>query len=302
LRWLVTHATARHEVTTSWRAWLLEGSAIGTDVLARHAAGPCLAALVGQGAAACVWACAEPVHIVAAIDHLRLTAPGRVELGAQETAELAAAIAEQLQGSGFDLADTGEPVWLLRCPEGFVADCPEAAEVAGRDLRSFLPTGRDAMRLQSVVNELQMRLHEHPVNQRRLEAGRPEANSLWIWGVGAVAPTEQTVLEPLLTDDAWLRGLWARHGQRADVPVAADPAPRRGPAATLVAYSAPPSSSPSEALRIADAGVLAGLRDALELGRIGEIVLLAGGVELAIRRRRRWSPWSRSVSPVEVLG
>jgi hypothetical protein len=302
LRWLVTHTIARREVTTSWRAWLLEGSTIGADVLARHAAGPCLAALLGQDATARAWACAEPVHIVAAIDHLRLAAPGRVELDQSETDELAGAIAEQLEGSGFVLADTSEPVWLLRCPDAFVVDCPEPSEVAGRDLRSFLPTGPDAVRLQSVVNELQMRLHEHPVNERRLEAGRPEANSLWIWGMGAAAPTAQVGLEPLATDDVWLRGLWARHGQHADVMDTAHLALRRDPVAALIAQSSPPSSSPGEALRIAEAGMLTELRHAFEQRRLAEILVLAGDVELTIRRRRRWSLWHRPVSLDEVFG
>jgi hypothetical protein len=52
------------------------------------------------------------------------------------------------------------------------------------DWNAVLPQGRDAGKMRRLMTELQMLLHEHPVNQRRLARGIPVANAVWFWGNG----------------------------------------------------------------------------------------------------------------------
>ena len=39
-------------------------------------------------------------------------------------------------------------------------------------------------RWHSILNEIQMVLHEHPVNEAREGRGEPPVNSVWLWGAG----------------------------------------------------------------------------------------------------------------------
>ncbi len=55
--------------------------------------------------------------------------------------------------------------------------------------------GKDAVALRRFLNELQMLWYAHPVNTARRQAGRPEANALWLWGGGPL-PERQTVRGP----------------------------------------------------------------------------------------------------------
>jgi 2,3-bisphosphoglycerate-independent phosphoglycerate mutase len=57
-------------------------------------------------------------------------------------------------------------------------------DISGKPILEHLPVGEGADRLIEIMNHAQMVLHEHPVNKRRSEAGKPEANSVWFWGHG----------------------------------------------------------------------------------------------------------------------
>ncbi len=58
----------------------------------------------------------------------------------------------------------------------------------GRDIEPLMPQGDDALRFRSLLNELQMLLFEHPVNQAREARGELPINSLWLWGGGHKRP------------------------------------------------------------------------------------------------------------------
>jgi hypothetical protein len=61
-------------------------------------------------------------------------------------------------------------------------------QVDGRQPTRFLPTGGDAPAWSRLLHELQMSLHEHPLNQARRSRGQPPVNSFWPWGGGRFAP------------------------------------------------------------------------------------------------------------------
>lgn len=58
------------------------------------------------------------------------------------------------------------------------------AQVAGRNVQSYLPTGQNALRWHKVFNEVQMLFFEHAVNQAREARGDLPINSIWLWGGG----------------------------------------------------------------------------------------------------------------------
>jgi len=300
LGWLVEHAVVRKVEPGPWREWLLEDSPQAASALRQHPAGPCLRALRGPDAATGSWACAEPVQLVPAIDRLRLAWPGRVDLDAEEAQDIATSLNDHLAGTGFAVVDHRGPGWLLRCPDGFEAACADPAEAAGRDLRDFLPRGRDAARMQSVLNEIQMLLHDHPVNARRRGASRPPVNSLWVWGIGPSGAVPPARLEPLASDDTWLCGLWRVLGQTGVTPAGVRGLLEGDQPTVLVAQSGV-AASPELALNEVESGLLAELRRSVATGTRDQVTLLAGDIELSIRRGRGWKLWRRPPSLAEVF-
>ncbi len=61
---------------------------------------------------------------------------------------------------------------------------PEIA--AASALEQAMPQGRDAPALRRLMTELQMLLHEHPVNVERARRGLPEINAVWFHGAGEI--------------------------------------------------------------------------------------------------------------------
>ena len=66
------------------------------------------------------------------------------------------------------------------------------ATVIGRDISAYLPQGAGAAKWNRLLNEMQMLLHDHPVNQAREANGELPVNSLWLSG-GGVLPAKLAV-------------------------------------------------------------------------------------------------------------
>lgn len=60
-----------------------------------------------------------------------------------------------------------------------------------RDIRPFLPQGMAAMKWNRLLNEIQMLLHDHPINKAREATGELLVNSLWL-SAGGILPTTLT--------------------------------------------------------------------------------------------------------------
>lgn len=288
---------ARQGVTASaWREWLL--AAVTPDasgMLQARAAGPSVAMASGLGSPGdgATWCLAQPVHLAAGIDHLRLAPLRSLALSAADAQELGASIQAHFGDTDFAVAGVVDGNWLLRFPGP--VDCathaPDAA--VGRDVHGYMPTGRDGARIRSRSNEIQMLLHEHPVNQRRERAGQLPVNGAWLWGFGVVparAPAQQVAGWELRAADPWLRALW--RGQGGRVPTLAWPlAAVQG--ATLIALDEPPAAVATESLLWVERGLLQPLAAGLRSGSIGRVELLLGDAEWLVRAGDRWRFWHR---------
>jgi hypothetical protein len=289
--WLVARGRREAQRGLDWRRWLLEGAGIGDDVLVRHPAGPCSAPQRDGQPLHGTWARAEPVHLLTALDHLQLAAPVPLPLAADERATLRAMLDAHLADSGFRLHDGGHGGWVVECPSGCDFTALEPAQAVGRNLRDCLPGGRDAVRVRALVNELQMLLHEHPVNERRVARGLPAVNSVWLWGAGGTAEPLGGAAGWLITDDAWLAGLWRLHrGQAGSL----DDTPRllaESSADLRIALAAGFGSAAD--LAQWDQAVLAPVRAALEAGRLGQVTLQIDAALVHVPAVARWAFWRR---------
>jgi hypothetical protein len=240
---------------------------------------------------------ADPVTFVAGRDDILLT--GRVDdLAAPDALELAAMLDTHFAADGLTLRTPRPDAWFLASRDVPLAVTTPLPGVVG-PIAPHMPRGEHARHWRRWLSEMQMLLHEHPVNARRERAGRAPVNGLWLWGGGSVstppAVPALTIFAPAGVPGDLARGLAAARG-------AAPPPPR---------FSALPLQRDVLAVlpAIASADALPALaRDwlgpavaALEAGELTELVLLADDrhayVEWRARRptwwdrtRRRWSP------------
>lgn len=86
--------------------------------------------------------------------------------------------------------------WYLNTAKPLAASTHALSTVLHQDIQRFQPEGVDAFQLRRIMNETQMLLHEHPLNQQRVAAHLPEINSIWISGGGTLpaAPTQNKVV------------------------------------------------------------------------------------------------------------
>ncbi len=306
--WLLARARreqAQRDEGLHWRDWLLEGTSLGPDLLRRFPAGPCARAASSGERPAGNWACAAPVHLVAALDHLRLAPPVPLPLEAEESRELVADLNQRLEGRGFSLYE-GRRGWLCRCPDHLDCRAPLPEDAIGGNLRELMPVGPDATRVVAWVNELQMALHGHPVNTRRESRGLPAVNSVWPWGFGAAGSPQGTTAAVLVTDDDWLAGLWRLHGSVAVEPSGLASVVAGDAARVCVGLAAAPGAESAaqdapEGLRVLEQMVSIPLREALQSGSVAEVSILAGRVVWTLDSGARWRLWRRPRPLADLL-
>jgi len=73
-------------------------------------------------------------------------------------------------------------VCLARC--SFCSGNNSAHDITGKQIAEYLPRGNSAEEINSIMRRASEILKNHPVNVRRLEAGKKQANSIWLWGQG----------------------------------------------------------------------------------------------------------------------
>lgn len=131
---------------------------------------------------------ATPLHLQAGMDHVRLPADGLLQLSPEELDSLATSFDEALGlARGLSMrAVPGGGLLLSGMPLGQVLT-EDPARWLGADLREALPRGADAGRVRALSGEIEMWLHEHPVNLLRRRRGEAPVSSLWLWGGGAAA-------------------------------------------------------------------------------------------------------------------
>lgn len=300
-RWLVARGRFLPEPVPGWRDWLLGGAARGNALLERFPAGPCVRALFAAEAPGDTWACATPVRLLTAIDHLQLAPPGAIELGAREVAAIDATLRAHFSGADHSFVDDTRGGWLWRTARDVQCTSVEPLRAVGRNLREVMPGGRDGPAISSLMNEVQMLLHEHPVNEQRLARGDPPVNALWLWGFGRTA-TATMRLPRLFSDDRWLEGLARLHDSRCGSPFEFATSLGNGDAAIAIGWSrVSPRGSPADELLDVERRCFRPIRDAFARGRLDRVDLLLGTRCLRLTRRDRWRIWRRVRPLAEVL-
>jgi hypothetical protein len=278
-----------------------------------------------------VWL-ATPVHLVAGLTSLHLDRRSILRLSADDLAELARQFQRVFHDSGFVLEPLDSGDFLLFGPRMPVAQTLEPARAMGNSIADAQPVGAGDPALRRLGAEIEMWLHEHPVNNARARRGEAPVTGLWLWGGGpspaprghgtghpgesAAANTGQPGGIPQLSDthpanaassdiafgsDAYLAGLWASIGKKVfPLPqqltdVFRYPQARR---AALVIEIAPmlhsnPRWTFFDAVAQIDRAFIAPAVEALGVAKLERLVIVANDHQLILRARDRFKLWRR---------
>jgi hypothetical protein len=191
---------------------------------------PLTLVLDGVDAADGYWLRADPVHFLAHRDRLTLLEPGAVHPRAEDAAELVALLNRHFSGDGFSFHAPHPARWYVRAPGTPRLVTRELSLSTGRDIAGALPTGEDSLRWRRVLTEIQMLMHEHPVNQRREALGELPINSVWLWGGGRRPDVPGQHFTHVGGENALAQSLAARAGaellEGAQLPSSAEPSAR----------------------------------------------------------------------------
>jgi hypothetical protein len=121
-----------------------------------------------------------PTHWSAHANHIDLTDPAGLQLTAQESQALCAAMAPYFVEDGLQLAYQEPLVWHAQSSLFAGLELPSLDRALGRSLLDWIPRAPQAAPLRRLQQEMQMLLYTHPVNESRLSRGLLPVNSFWI--------------------------------------------------------------------------------------------------------------------------
>lgn len=245
------------------------------------------------------WLRADPVYLHLLRDRIVLPQPVVEDVSVAEAQAMVATLNQHFADLRFYAPHPQR--WYVRVaqPPSLVTCEPLAA--VGYDIRQHMPQGGDGKAWINLLNEIQMLLHQHPVNQQREDEGKFPINGLWAWGGGVLAGAgvvQPSPYDQLWGDDPLLAGLAA--GQT-----------RQQPQNLQVCLDHPAQRQ----LLMLEAGLdwaaleqrwFAPMFQALKSKKAGKIRLLfAKGATLhvfSIQRSSLWKFWRSGKKPGEVMG
>lgn len=231
------------------------------------------------------WMCADLAHVKPDMTGVRLLACANLDVTRDEADALVASLQPLFADSDLILQATLPSRWHVRVPTH--ADVPpmdSPAAVLGDDLIDHLPEGSTGKRWRQLLNEVQIILHQHPVNEARAAQGKPALNSLWFWGAGCLPTQVGSDVEQVFSDTLLLAALASRAG------IGVRP---------LVQFRTDRKVTVDTLLDLGRSGDPVACRDLMvELlngKRVGALVMhFAGGERFVLRRSQRWRVWRRA--------
>ncbi|MGH8144475.1 MAG: hypothetical protein ACREU2_18420 [Steroidobacteraceae bacterium] len=285
----------RTALAYGWREWLAArmGAASMTPAATVAAAWLGAEAAGGPGAARHYWL-ATPVHFFAGIDRIQLHPAGLLSLPDAQQRDLVTQFAQVFGDSPWRLTALGARELLLAGPP-LQASGIDPAGFAGEDPSAGLPQGPDAAALKRLGSEIELWLHEHPLNRARAVRGELAVSTLWLWGgardiqyrqhqqrelrSGAAPTAPEPPAARLFGRDTYAEALWRLRGAAAwPLPQSLTEAAELidGPADGIFLYPMRHDGSVPAALAQLEHCWLAAAGAALRRRRIAAVQLLIG--------------------------
>jgi hypothetical protein len=151
------------------------------------------------------WMQIELVHFAAGLNDVHIVVPDQVS--SEEVHSLMIALQPLLSLAGFELHCSAADHWFLWCEA--VLDVQTSSIRTGMTTNNYdvLPTGKDAPQLRRLLTEIQMLLHQHPLNQQRERNGLTALNAAWLSGAGSPVTAPAGTMQRIMSDQPYVQGL-----------------------------------------------------------------------------------------------
>lgn len=150
------------------------------------------------------WLCADPVHLRFHHERIILADAGAFDLDEAEAEALIISLNAEFADIG-EIRMASARRWYLRLTEATDHAAPPLSAMAGKRIDGDL-AGKQS-KLARWLNEVQMFLHGHPVNEARQAEGKPAVNSLWLWGAGPLPTLADPGFATVWSNDPLAGGL-----------------------------------------------------------------------------------------------
>jgi hypothetical protein len=178
---------------------------------------------------------ATPVNLVAGLTSVHLDRRGILQLSAADSTAIATEFRRIFHDSGFVLEPLDSGHFLLFGPPMPVAKTLEPARAMGNSIADAQPAGASDPALRRLGAEIEMWLHEHPINDARRRRGEAPVTGLWLWGGGPSPVARERVAHHVRDPEPE-----ANTPQRSDAPQRSDTAQRSGAAPSDIAFGHDP--------------------------------------------------------------
>ncbi|HET7363658.1 MAG TPA: hypothetical protein VFJ70_08830 [Burkholderiales bacterium] len=187
--------------------WLHDAFDLGDEPLA---AGALTLLAAGGEPAGYAWSRADPVHLRLMRDRLLLMPAAALRITSGEAEALCDALNRHFgERLALQVIDAGR--WIARTSLELALGSTPPLALAGRDVALAMPTDTVVHQL---LNEAQMVLHAHPVNEARETRGEPAINSVWLWGAERLASIGAPSWHSLSAEEPLALGLARAAGMR----------------------------------------------------------------------------------------
>lgn len=244
---------------------------------------------------------AEPVHLLTGLRSVHLDHAGLLRVDASTQVQLVRSFEDAFADAPYRLAALPSGRFLLTGPQTPKLRTEDPARYLGLAIDGAAPGGEGSTGLKRLAAEIEMWLHEHPMNMARARNRQRVISTLWLWGGGAplTSPQIQASNAVLFGDDPYVDGLARLIGVEATRDGALDAVLASGAdrAAVLVeVFRLPansPVSTPMQALEVLDRQWIAPAFEATVRGDVQRLFVLANDRCLTISSRDRLKFWRR---------
>ncbi len=255
LETLIARGRRTRGVATDLESWLL--AAWRADAAAAHS----LVADGGEPGDA-YWVRADPCSLRVGREALVPLDSAMFDISRAEAEALADHLNRHFADRGLVFHPLQPARWYARSDAPWPHGGPPLTAARGKPLAVHPGADANAARGAALANEIQMALHEHPVNAAREARGAPPVNAVWLWGGGRFARPGARPFRRVRTGDPLAAGL------------------ALGSGATIF----PPAADAAQWLRVSgDEGVellvLDALRDPASYGEVAEWRARLAGLE-----------------------
>lgn len=215
LELLVARGRIEHRARTGFETWLAQSFGLETATLPAGALSALADGADARTAARCLRA--DPVHLHLVREHARLLPGAALSVTREEAESLCASLNAHFADVLSVAPSAGRAeCWIARFEDRApLGDAPPLA-AAGDDVDPRAQAdSADAKRSHVLLNELQMLLHDHPVNAAREARGEPTINSVWFWGEGPLPARAEGRWRSVTGDDPAIEGLARLCGAQA---------------------------------------------------------------------------------------